>query len=131
MEEKTRLEGNLKHDARKRSLDLARRTFNFAARAKESFQNGSFEDKRSILQELGSNFFLKDKKILVQIEKPLLIIERGLKVVNGGNSTLEPQKNSLFEAKTKALTSKFDSWWATVEDVRTFYEASENIHIRY
>ena len=122
--EKLSLEGNLKTDIRKRSLELTERTFNFAARAKESFQNGSLEGKRSILQELGSNFFLRDKKLQIQIEKPLEIIEKGLKVVKGGNTTLEPQKNGLFEPKIGALASKFSSWWTTVEDVRTFFEAS-------
>jgi DNA invertase Pin-like site-specific DNA recombinase len=124
LEEKMKLEANLKNDYRKTSLDLTEETFLFASRAKESFQNGSLEDKRTILQGLGSNLFLKDKKLFIQIEKPLQIIERGLKVVKGKNSTLEPQKNCLFETKTRALASKFDSWWACVEDVRTFFEAN-------
>jgi len=122
LEEKMRLEGNLRNEPRKHSFDLTERTFNFASRAKESFHNGSLEDKRSILQGLGSNLFLKDKKLSIQIEKPLQIIERGLKVVNDGKDKLEPPKNGLFEAKTGLLEGKILSWQATVEDVRTFYE---------
>ena len=50
----------------------------------------ALEDKRSILREIGSNFFLKDKKLLIQAEKPFLILEEGLKGINDGNETLEP-----------------------------------------
>ena len=122
LREKTRLEANLESDVRKTSLDQTAETFLFASRAKESFQKGSLEDKRSILQELGSNLVLKDKKLHIQVEKPLQIIERGLKVVKGGNCTLEPQKSSLFEAKQGLLKKKFLFWQAVVKDVRTFYE---------
>jgi len=122
LEERSNLEVNLKTDLRKRSLELTERAFNFAAQAKEGFQSGSLEDKRSILQELGSNLFLKDKELQIQIEKPLQIIERGLKVVKSGNGTLEPQKNCFFEAKTGVDAAKFRSWCTVVEDVRTFFE---------
>jgi len=124
--EKTRLEGNLRSDSRKHSLDLTERTFNFASQAKESFETGSLEDKRSILQNLGSNLFLKDKKLQIQIEKPLQIIERGLKAVGNGKGTLEPPKNGFFKAKPGLVEKKFLSWQATVEDVRTFFERSES-----
>jgi DNA invertase Pin-like site-specific DNA recombinase len=127
--EKMKLEANLKNDYRKRSLNLAERTFNFAAKAKEGFQNGSLEDKRSILQGLGSNLFLKDKKLLIQIEKPLQIIERGLRSVKDGNNALEPPENGFFEPKTGAIASKFKSWYTTVEDVRTFYEMQERDNV--
>jgi DNA invertase Pin-like site-specific DNA recombinase len=121
-EEKSRLERSLKEDPAKHSLDLTAETFNFAARAKKDFQNGSPSDKRTILRELGSNLFLKDRNIEIQLEKPLQIIEKGLKVIGTGNGRLEPSKIVSFEAKSELSTSEFRPWWATVEDVRTFFE---------
>jgi len=123
-EEKARLERSLMEDPIKRSLDLTAETFIFAARAKKNFQNGSLQDKRTILQELGSNLFLKDKELEIQLEKPFQIIEKGLRVVRIGNDTLEPPKNRLFEAKSELSTSEFRSWYTVVEDVRTFYESN-------
>ena len=126
-EEKARLERSLLEDPIKRSLDLTAETFNFAARAKKNFQNGSQEDKRTILQELGSNLFLKDKKLEIQLEKPFQIIERGLRVFGGENEALEPLKTGSFEAKSELSDSVFPSWWTTVEDVRTFYRDQQDI----
>lgn len=121
-EEKARLERSLSEDPIKRSLDLTAEAFNFAARAKESFEKGPLEGKRMILQELSSNLFLRDKKIEIQIKKPFQIIEKGLRVVGGGNNALEPLKTGSFEAKSELSASGFRSWWTTVEDVRIFCE---------
>jgi DNA invertase Pin-like site-specific DNA recombinase len=121
-EEKTKLEMSLKENPIKRSLDLTAETFNFAAGAKKNFQNGSLEDKRAILQGLGSNLLLKGKILQIQLEKPLQIIEKGLEVVGRRNDTLEPLKIGSFEAKSDLSVSQFHSWYTTVEDVRTFYE---------
>jgi DNA invertase Pin-like site-specific DNA recombinase len=121
-EERARLERSLMEDPIKRSLDLTAETFNFAARAKESFEKGHLEDKRTILQELGSNLFLKNRKLEIQLAKPFQIIEKGLRVVGIGNGWLEPLKIGSFEAKEDLSASKFLSWYTTVEDVRTFYE---------
>lgn len=128
-EEKTKLEMSLKENPIKRSLDLTAETFNFAAGAKKNFQNGSLEDKRAILQALGSNLFLKDKKLEIQLEKPFQIIEKGLRVVGGGNGRLEPSKIGSFEAKRDLSASRFLSWYTTVEDVRTFFETNKEAMI--
>ena len=114
-EEKARIERSLLDDPIKRSLDLTAETFNFAARAIKNFQNGSLEDKRTILQELGSNLFLKDKIFEIQLKKPFQIIEKGLRVVGGGNDALEPLKTGSFKAKSELSTSGFRSWWTQKE----------------
>jgi hypothetical protein len=121
-EEKARLERSLMEDPIKRSLDLTVEAFNFAARAKESFEKGPLEDKRTILQELGSNLFLKNKILDIQLAKPFQIIEKGLRVVGTGNGRFEPSISGSFEAKEDLSTSNFLSWCTTVDDVRTFYE---------
>jgi len=80
------------------------------------------EDKRTILQELGSNLFLNDKKLEIQLAKPFQIIEKGLKVVGIGNARLEPSISGSFEAKEDLSASNFLSWCTTVDDVRTYFE---------
>jgi DNA invertase Pin-like site-specific DNA recombinase len=131
LEEKIRLEESLKdgNDNGKKSMELTEKAFVFASQAKDRFQNGLLEDKRTILQGLGSNLLLKDKKLLIQIEKPLILIEKGLNEVNDGNDTLEPQKSCTFEPKTGVAASKFDSWYTVVEDVRTFFEMNEEAKV--
>jgi site-specific DNA recombinase len=122
-EEKFRLEKSSIENPIKRSLDLTAKAFNFAARAKESFEKGPLEDKRMILQELGSNLFLKNKKLEIQLAEPFQIIKKGLRVVGTGNGWLEPAKIGSFQATEDLPASKFLSWCTTVDDVRTFYES--------
>jgi site-specific DNA recombinase len=121
-EELLRFERSLLENPLKRSLDLTKKAFDFASRAKYNFLNGNLEEKRTILQSLGSNLFLKDKNLHIQLEKPLQIIEKGLRMVEAGNGRLEPQKISHFEANSETSSSNIPSWWNTVEDVRTYFE---------
>lgn len=123
LEDKIRLEESLKNGNGNegRAIELTEKSLIFASQARDRFRNGTMEDKRSILQALGSNLTLKDKKLTILIEKPLLIIEEGLKKVNGRFGRLEPSKRGSFERKKELSSSKILSWCTTVEDVRTFY----------
>ncbi len=103
------------------ALELTEKTIIFANQAKDRFQNGSLEDKRSILQGLGSNLFLKDQKLILQAEKPFIILEEGLKRVNTETYPLEPVKSGSVEPQSELSFSQIQSLWATVEDVRTFF----------
>lgn len=120
--EKSNLEISMASNPRKRSLEQTIKAFNFAAKAKDSFRTGTNMEKRAILQELGSNLFLKDKKIDIQLEKPLQLIENALRGSDVKKEWFEPHKISIFEAIPNKLSPHFLSWWTTVEDVRTFYE---------
>lgn len=123
LEEKIKIEESLKNGTGngRKAIELTEKTLIFASQAKDRFQNGSLEDKRSILQGFGSNLSLLDKKLIIQIEKPLLILENGLRGVNGENRSLEPQKSGLIEREKGPSFSKIQSWCAIVEDVRTFF----------
>lgn len=129
--EKIKLEESLKNgnDKGRRATELTEKTFNFAAKAKDRFQNGSLEDKRAILQGLGSNLSLKDKKLFIQVEKPLILIENGLRKLNGEIGTLEPQKYGLDKNRNKLSLPMIQSMWACVEDVRTFYQKNPDTNI--
>lgn len=59
-------------------FELSKECFIFATRAKISFIQGNINEKRQILNSIGSNFLLKDKKLSLELQKPFSIIEKGL-----------------------------------------------------
>ena len=61
--------------------ELCEKTFEFASQATPTFQNGTLEEKRTILETIGANLVLKDRKLNIQAKKHFLILtERGEKV---------------------------------------------------
>lgn len=73
-------------------VELSQKTFEFACYARYKFTNGSLHEKRVILQTIGSNLILKDKKLFVDVLKPYLIIEKSKKQVERITATLEHEK---------------------------------------
>lgn len=68
--------------------------FDFGSRAIEIFENGDTKQKRELLNLLGSNLFIRDKKLSIQVEKPIIYLQdisNELKGVNSQKSTFEPQ----------------------------------------
>ena len=115
--EKIKLEESLKNgnDKGRRATELTEITFSFAAKAKDRFQNGSLEDKRAILQGLGSNLSLKDKKLFIQVEEPLILIEEGMKKLNDEIRTLEPQNCGLNKREEGFSVSAIQSLWMMLD----------------
>ena len=74
-------------------LDKADELFQFATTAKESFEKGGIEIRKRILANLGSNLLLKDRKISITIEKPLLYLEDASKELKRIHRGVEPHKN--------------------------------------
>jgi len=129
LSEKASLELSTNGFSKKSSFDLAKDTFVFASEALARFQKGSPEAKRSILQNLGSNLYLKDRILTIEAEKPLQIIEKSLQPYLTQNSPLEPRNGGSINGKNPLFVLDFISWSTTVEDVRTFYDSlpeSEN-----
>ena len=52
--------------------------FHFAKTAREDFTNKGRNTKRSILVGLGSNLIIKDKKLLLEIKKPFVSIQKAV-----------------------------------------------------
>ena len=90
-------------------LDKAEEIFSFAETAKKKFETGTIEDKRQILNNLGSNLFLKDKILSISIEKPLILIEKAAKEVKIIHNRLEPLKSGQNEHKMELLYSQCPS----------------------
>ena len=106
--EKLRLQ-ELLNDTDKRVsdwLEKAEKVFNFALEAKKKFENGTLEEKRLILACLGSNLLLKDKKLIISIEKPLILMEKASEEVKNINQRLEPLKNGKNEPKFEEVYAK-------------------------
>jgi len=108
IKEKARLQ-ELLNDSDKRVtdwLEKAEKVFNFAKEAKEKFKNGTLEEKRMILACLGSNLLLKDKKLIISIEKPLILMEKASEEVKRLTQRLEPLKSGKNELKFEEIYSK-------------------------
>ncbi len=73
--------------------DLTIETFKFARTAQERWKYGSLEDKKTILNVLGSNLILKDKKLGITPITPFLLIKNAVEEIkpktNGSNPPIE------------------------------------------
>ena len=76
-------------------LEFAEKTFGFACHAKYWFENGTDQDKASILNSLGSNLILKDRKLMLDLRKPLIAVENVVKGVPQVRGRFEPGKFGL------------------------------------
>jgi len=104
LKEKTHLEEMLNETGQRteRWLELSEKTFNFACYARYWFANGAPEQKKQIFRALGSNLFLKDKKLTIDLKEPFRIIEE--------SKRFEPLNFSLNERKTADLTAVNPTW---------------------
>lgn len=121
--EKIRLERALHEssDRHEHATRSAADLLTFANRAVSAFQMGTLEEKRALLANIGSNLTLSGKKLLIEAAKPFVILEDGLRSLDGAGGPFEPPKSGFNEGQNKALTSLTSQWWAQVDDVRTFF----------
>lgn len=59
-------------------LELTENVFKFATHAKYWFEEGDIEAKKTVFQNLGQNFLLKDGKLTVELHKPFAAIQEGM-----------------------------------------------------
>ena len=96
-------------------LELSERTFTFACYARYWFENGSLEEKNTILQAIGSNFILKDRKLFIDLKNPWLIIKKGLEEVGPEKSRLELSQK-LDSSKLEPCLASASSAWLPGQD---------------
>ena len=75
-------------------LESAEEAFNYARYARFWLKEGTREQKRAIVESLGSNLTLKDKKLNVYLQYPLPEIKKMLETAPELNQSFEPQKLS-------------------------------------
>lgn len=94
-------------------IALTKETFDFACYAKYWFDHGSEEKRTQILQSLGYNFLLRDRRLEVGTHKPFFLIEKFNTEVREIVRELEPgEKIDLKEqnALSNAVCSKLSEW---------------------
>ena len=96
-------------------------TFNFMAKLRKYFIEGSIENKKEVIHEIGSNPILTDKKLLIQAKKPYDIIFNHINSFRALNIRIEPQMLCLDKPKNPALNTAYYQWRGLVNEVRTFY----------
>ncbi|MEI6880986.1 MAG: recombinase family protein [Bacteroidota bacterium] len=87
-------------------LNTADAMLTFIENAKEKFETGSIQIRRSILSTLGSNLILKDKILSIDIDKSLFPIKRISKEVHVIKERLEPLNNLDKQKEFDALCDK-------------------------
>ncbi len=90
--------------------DLAIKTFNFAKNAKYHFEHGTYEDKTLVLRTLGSNFYILDGKLCVDLIKPFLIFKEHQLDVQATFETIELPNFAMVGANTDDFEHWFVKW---------------------
>ncbi len=97
-------------------------TIDFARTAQQRFAAGTEDEKRAILSFTGSNLVLKGKLLQIQPRKPLSVIQKAVAVNATKSTRFESTNLGLAEAKTAPREGGIRMWFATLEDVRTFFQ---------
>lgn len=133
LKEKDRMQQLINQAAQRQKdwLELTEKTFNFAHYARHWFAEGDNKRKRQIIQGLGSNFVLKDKKLSIDIAIPFSIIEKGLSGINAESERLEPTKRGSNKGKRESCDSPNPAWLEWRDAFRTFDWAGEYSNAQY
>jgi len=111
-------------------LGVSEKVFSCACHAREWFRKGDLQTKKLILESIGSNLVLKDKKLSLEFKKPFFVIEKGLNGIPAENFRLEPADFAMVKPKNGVLAAQIPRWLRIVEDVRTYFQNSnEYIYI--
>jgi len=132
LKEKARLEEILNDTGARveKWLEIGEKIFNFACHDRYLFKNGSAQEKSQILQALGSNLILKDKKLIIELKKPLRVIEEVSSRVPEVKPRFEPKKSDKNKCKLEELYSKSPVVLRGLNKVRTsIIENSEEFYI--
>lgn len=87
-------------------LELTEEAFNFACYARYWFEHGDIETKRKIFSALGSNIELKNKSVLVTLQKPLQFISDTKIEIDKITRRFEPANNTDIAIQTELLQTE-------------------------
>lgn len=91
------------------SIELTKRTINYAATACERFQNGSLEEKKTVVRAVGSNLVILDRNLTIQPRKPFKVILEHIQARAYKNQRLELTENVVFSANSEPSDIKLSS----------------------
>lgn len=102
----------------------AERAFNFALTAKKRFDEGGLETKNEILRNLGTNVVIRDLQISLDVDAPLIVIQKAKPKFEQALRTLEPLKWSTDKEEMKILMLKNPIWGSWLNLVRNFISSN-------
>ena len=107
---------------RKRSLFLLIlvKSTSFAETAKQQFEVGTLETKRKIIQPLGSNLYLADKTLTIELTEPLELIKGVAPEVCAAVKQLDPLnqvQNECQNSLERCLVKNGGAGWTGLEPV--------------
>ncbi len=107
-------------------LKLSEHVFEFACQVRERFEKGSIEDRKTILDTIGSNLVLKDKKLIIEATKPFFILENELWPGVPEKQSIEPKKTQTLQGWNHPIIFARPCWLGDVDDDRTLRHTFAN-----
>ncbi len=102
-------------------LGKCERVFEFACDAKSRFDNGSPEEKRAIIVNIGSNLVLKDRILYISPQKPFVFIQKGLSETTLKTTSFDHTELRESQPRNGGDKNPLEDFYRLVKDVRTFY----------
>lgn len=102
-------------------VELSERTFIFAAYARFWFREGDLEQKRAVLGALGSNLTLRDKKLGVDLQKPLEVLRGMINAVPPISGAFEPKNRRSTKGQSLTFESGIPCLRRGVNVIRTYW----------
>lgn len=106
--------------------DDMKNIFIFAHHAKMWFKKGNLVTQKKIVEYLGSNWTLRDKKLSVDLYKPFLLIDETLNGTHTENPRLEPSEYSGIESPYSNFELQIPTLCRLLEEVRTAIQESDH-----
>lgn len=129
--EKSHLEGAL-NPSRESALqrrETIEEIFDLSVYGPYWFSNGSPEEKTALLQSVGSNLTIKDKKLCISLSEPFQTIESIVMGVPAAGDSFEPEKHGLTEGQMRDFYARSRIVCAGLHDVRTWLKNNMYFHI--
>jgi len=98
------------HDRSQEWIRKAEKVFNFARDARTRFETGNLAVKNEILMNLGVNIQIKDLKVKLEIDKPLIIMKKAKPIIKEMVKTFEPLNSLENKEEMKLYMSKSLEW---------------------
>lgn len=98
-------------------IKRAEKRINYALYATHKLEHGDFAEKTSVLADLGSNFFINNGLLRVDVEPMLQLFQKYHEIVNKDLIGFELEDKLLNQANSEILKS----WLELVEYVGTYY----------
>lgn len=112
MTQKTTLETQRKLTGEEKNnwVELSIKTFNFARYARIWFANGDLEAKKAIFSCLGSDFVLKDQKVLITLREPFKKIFDNLEIAEAEIKANRTYESAAYKRENSALGAVVPIW---------------------